>query len=423
MKNLKYDAIVFGGGTAGISATYNLSKNGIKTLLVEKSDVLGGAITQGLVVPCMKLDDKGYNTDFIKDLIIFADKYHARHTYIDGNRLWFNPEILKIVLDDMLSSANCDVLYSTNTCNIHFDDIFTVELRHKILSLYVETKYIVDATANGEIFKILNCDFQKNNNEKQMPTLRFILCDIDLKKFNEWILKTDKDRMVTTSESAAKQIYLSTACTWDSSRNWALYPIFCEAVRNGDLEESDTAYFQVFSIPDMPSSLAFNCPRIFIDENEDISDPFVYSKALKQGRERIYRIYNFCKKYFPGFENSAISHISDYFGVRESNRIKGKYTLTEEDIISNKKFENVAFYSDYPIDVHSSDKNKGGLQFTKHTYSVPIECLISADYPNLYAAGRIISADFKAQAAVRTQVNCFSMGEAVAKDIISKSGN
>lgn len=420
MKNYKYDAIVFGGGTAGISAAYNLSENGIKTLLVEKSDVLGGAITQGLVVPCMKLDDKGLNTDFINKLITCADKYHARHTYVDGNKLWFNPELLKIVFDDMLNTTNCDVLYSTNACSIQFDNIFKVVLNHKILSLYVETKYIVDATANGEIFKILNCNFQKNNNDKQMPTLRFIINDIDIEKFNNWILEADKDRAVTTSETTVKQIYLSTACTWDSSRNWALYPIFARAVRNGDLEEADTAYFQVFSIPNMPSALAFNCPRIFIDDNEDISDPFTYSKALKQGRERIYRLYNFLKKYFPGFENASIGHIADYLGVRESNRIKGKYTLTAEDIISNKKFDNIAFYSNYPIDIHSADKSRGGLEFTKHTYSVPIECLISADYPNLYAAGRIISADFKAQAAVRTQVNCFSMGEAVAKDIISK---
>ncbi len=415
---MKYDLIVFGGGTAGMAAAYIASKYKIKTLLVDKSDVLGGAITQGLVVPCMKLDTKNINQEFAQDLLLFADKYNARHTYIDGNKFWFNPELLKIVFDDMLSSVQCDVLYSTSACSIQYFNNFKVELKHKILSLHIETDYIVDSTSEGEIFKILNCDFQKNSKEKQLPTLRFIMCDIDLEEFSDWLLKIDPDRSVTTVEKTDKQIYLSTAYTCDKSKNWALRPVFESAVSENMIEYQDSAYFQVFSIPDMPSSLAFNCPRIFPEG--DLSNPFVYSKAIKQGRERIFRIYKFSKKYFPGFKNAAVSHISDYLGVRESNRIKGIYTLTEDDIMKNKNFENTVFASNYPIDVHSKKHSGDKLIFTNHTYSVPIEVLKSSVYPNLYAAGRILSADFYAQAAVRTQLNCFSMGEAVAKDIFSR---
>ena len=40
---------------------------------------------------------------------------------------------------------------------------------------------------------------------------------------------------------------------------------------------------------------------------------------------------------------------------------------------------------------------------------------MSADFDNLFAAGRNISADFNAQAALRVQSSCFSMGEAVAR--------
>ena len=45
---MKYDLIVFGGGTSGVASAYIASKNGLRTLLVEKTDTLGGAITQGL---------------------------------------------------------------------------------------------------------------------------------------------------------------------------------------------------------------------------------------------------------------------------------------------------------------------------------------------------------------------------------------
>ena len=380
---MNYSLVVFGGGTSGIAAAYIASKYGIKTLLVEKSDVLGGAITQGLVVPCMNLDTSGINQEFVSALIDYAKKYNAQHTYSDGNRYWFNPEILKIVFDKMLSDVNCDVLFSVYPSKISYSKNFSVSLLHKMLSLHIETDYIVDATSNAEIFRLLNCKFQNKNEQVQQPTLRFILSNIDISTFADWLLKFDLDRNVTTVEYSKDQIYLSTAYTWSKDKNWALRPIFNEAVKDGILKDDDTAYFQVFSIPNMPASLAFNCPRILIDG--DILNPFVYSGALKQGRERIYRIYNFCKKYFPGFKNSFISHISDYLGVRESVRVKGQYTLTSEDIINNKSFDNVAFTSNYPIDIHSRDNENDKLLFTNHTYKIPLEAIKSADYSNLYA--------------------------------------
>ena len=42
---------------------------------------------------------------------------------------------------------------------------------------------------------------------------------------------------------------------------------------------------------------------------------------------------------------------------------------------------------------------------------------MSANFDNVFVAGRGISADEMAQGALRVQANCFSMGEAVAKYI------
>ncbi|MBQ8887034.1 MAG: FAD-dependent oxidoreductase [Candidatus Gastranaerophilales bacterium] len=421
MNRNKYNVVVCGGGTAGVASAYIAAKKGLNTLLVEKSDVLGGSITQGLVIPCMKVNTENINTEFIEDLKIFADKYNARITYNDSNEYWFNPELLKIVLDDMLKTVKCDVLFSTEPISVNFDVLFNLQLEHKSLSLYIETEYIVDATANGKIFKLLNYNFQEKNEKKQATSLRFLLSNVDLSQLSDWLLNIDSDRDVTTSARIDNNVHLSTAYTWDNSKNWALAPIFNAAIDNDDLEYDDTAYFQIFTVATMPNTLAFNCPRIILDDNEDILDPFVYSKALKQGRERIYRLYNFVKKYFKGCENSFISHISDTLGIRETYRVKGKYTYTKEDIISARKFDNIAFTCNYPIDIHSNNKDEDILEFTNHTYYVPIETLISADNDNLYGVGRIISADFEAQAAIRTQISCFSMGEAAAKDIYKKT--
>ena len=419
---MNFDLIVYGGGTSGFAAAYIAAKYGANVLLVEKSDTLGGAITQGLVVPCMKMNTENINTEFVDDLKLFADKYKARHTYKDGNEFWFNPELLKIVLDEMLESVKCHVLFSSYPIDINYNNnisIFENYIVHKTVSIYIESKYIVDATSEGTIFKLLNCDFQEKSNNFQTPTLRFIISGIDIKSFADWIEEFDTDRNVTTVERTKEQIYLSTAYTWDN-RKWSLQPVFEKAVSENVLEYSDTAYFQVFSMPSMPNSLNFNAPRILLEDDEDLLDPFVYSRALKQGRKRIFRLYNFCKKYLRGFENSYISHISDMLGVRESRRVKCLYTVTKDDILNPKTFENIALACNYQIDIHSNSSKKDKLEHINHTYYIPIEALISEDYDNLYGTGRIISSEFEAQAALRTQISCFSMGEAAAKDIIGK---
>ena len=421
---LKYDVVIFGGGASGISCAYNSAKLGLKTLLVEKNIHLGGLITSGLVFPVMKLEHQNINTDFYNDLISEAKKQNACITYTDGNTGWFNTELIKQVFDTMLEKVNCDLLFEVTDFNVkRKNEKFSLKLFTEILSLYIETNFLVDGTGDAKIFKKLNLKFLEDKNEKQSLSLRFTMSNVDNKKFAEWIYEIDKDRNVTTVCEIDGETHFSTAYTWDNGRNWALKPYFDDAVIKGILKDSDRAYFQIFSIPKTNGSVGFNCPRLLNESNTDENSPFYRSKLITEGRKRINRIANFCKIYLKGFENAYISNIADFIGVRESARIEGKHIFSVQDIISGKKPENIALASNYPIDIHSDKKDGGELKITDNIWYLPLESLISRDYDNLFATGRCLSAEFKAHAAVRTQMNCFSMGEAVAKYIYQKINN
>ena len=248
-------------------------------------------------------------------------------------------------------------------------------------------------------------------------TLRFHVSGINLEKFSNWIMELDKNREVTTSYTIDGEIHLSTACTWDKSKNWALWDIFEQAVNNGDLEEADTAYFQLFTVPGMRGTVSLNCPRIITGREIDPLDASDVSKALIIGRKQVWRLFKFMKKYFPGFEESFISNMADMLGIRESRRIQGKTVYTKKDILSGKTYENPVLNADYPIDIHSYNKDTSVLDKVKQPYQLPFEALCASDYENLFIAGRNVSADFEAQAALRIQTSCFSMGEAVAKHV------
>lgn len=418
----KFDVVVVGGGAGGISCAWNAAKCGLKTLLIEKNIHLGGLITSGLVIPVMKLNSLGINVEFYNELISAAKSQNACITYEDGNSGWFNPELMKSVFDEMLSSVGCKVLFNSEISHVQRkNDKFFVNVNSNMLSIHIETSYLVDGTGDGKIFEKLNLEFLKDNEEKQSISLRFLMANVDRKKFADWILDFDKNRNVTTACEVEGQLHFSTACTWDKNANWALSPLFAQAVSDGVLKPSDTAYFQIFTVPYADGCVAFNCPRLLPSEGESslVEPIYAVSELLIEGRKRINRIANFCKKYLKGFENAYVSNISDMLGVRESRRVKGKRIFSVNDIISGEKPENVALASDYPIDVHSDKKDCSELRFTKHVWYLPVESLISADYDNLFVVGRCLSAEFKAQAAVRTQMNCFSMGEAVAKYIFA----
>ena len=398
----KYDVIVVGGGTAGCAAAYTAGKLGLKTLLIEKNIHLGGTITSALVVPAMKSGEHQINTDFYNDLITELHNIGGQATY-QNNPGWFNPELTKIALDNLMVKANVEVFFDTHIRDIVIENrevkavIISKEMlsvcndkieeQNKNLLVSIETRYIIDATGNCEIGKLCGCEFLEKQDEQQPVSLRFMMGGVDVPHFAVWLKNYDNDRNVTTVEDVNGFIHLSTAYTWDKDKKWALAPLFEHAVQTGVLKDHDRNYFQIFTVAGMPSTIAFNCPRI-IDYTETLQVANM-SKALLLARRNIFRLANFCRIYFPGFENAYISNIADMLGVRVSRRIKGKYVYTLEDVKSGKTFENPVVVSNYPVDVHSEKRDRSTLQTVKD-YTLPIESLMSADIDNLFVAGRCI---------------------------------
>ena len=207
---MKYDVIVVGGGTSGCACAYTLGKLGLKTLIIEKNSFLGGTMTSALVTPAMNTVT-GDNTNFYKELVKQLHAIGGQATYIDNNPGWFNPELMKIVLDNMMHKAKVDILFDSLIEDVICDKnhIKSVKINSDILSVYIDTSIIVDATGDCEFSKKINCQFLNKENEFQPNNLRFIMSGINMKEFTDWILDFDKDRNTTTSAVIDGQIHMS----------------------------------------------------------------------------------------------------------------------------------------------------------------------------------------------------------------------
>jgi len=127
-----YDVIVAGGGVAGVAAAVSAAKNGFSTLLLEKSNILGGLATLGLInlfVPmcngrgkqiifglCEKWARQSalYGFDSIPEAWKNGEpKEYTEVRYIQR----YSPYIFALQLTEELTSSGADILYDCIACD------------------------------------------------------------------------------------------------------------------------------------------------------------------------------------------------------------------------------------------------------------------------------------------------------------------
>ncbi len=436
-----WDLIVLGGGSAGVATAVAAARKGCSTLLIEKMNFLGGQATGGLVTPMMKnfCNDENLTNGLYTEILERLKKNGNSIVYEDGNPGWFNPVYMKCLLDDICVESGVNLLFDTILTDIKSEGENLVAVTcntHSGPTNYL-AKYFVDATGDAALSTLAGVPFRAGTSEEvitstgqisqdtdfQALSLRFIMANVDIYAFTGWIREIDPEtEMSSFYNTSDDQLMFSTAHVTDQCE-WDLSSYFKQGMREGIIDEFDASYFQIFAIPGQKNSIAFNCPRINFYKSLNPLDSNDTTQAQLIGRRQIRRLAKFLKKFFVGFEDSYISEIAPVLGVRESRRVLGKYTLTEEDIRSNKKFPNCAAKSTYPIDIHSqSDKIDDELGTTKihDYYEIPLECMLNDKVNNLLSVGRCISSTFKAQSSLRIQPNCWQMGEYAGNYIAEK---
>ena len=143
------------------------------------------------------------------------------------------------------------------------------------------------------------------------------------------------------------------------------------------------------------------------------------TKATLTCRKQMDAIIKYLRKFVPGYENCFIISSASLIGVRETRHFNGKYTLTEQDIMEAKLFEDYVVKDAYfNFDVHNitgSGLDKTGVQkhFSQEAgYSIPYGCLLPEKKENLLLCGRNISGTHIAHSNFRAMPICVGTGEA-----------
>lgn len=183
MKEIRCDVCIVGGGTGGVAAAISLRESGLKVVLTEETDWLGGQLTSQMVPPDEHpwIESVGCTALYRQFRTLVRGRYkrsgrltsHARRlrTLNPGggwvSHLCFEPAIGEAVLrEEMLQAESWDIdllLFSSPVhVEIDGDKISTVEFLEKWSGVRtsVSARVFIDATETGELLPLAGAEYR-----------------------------------------------------------------------------------------------------------------------------------------------------------------------------------------------------------------------------------------------------------------------
>ncbi len=334
-----YDVIVAGGGVAGVAAALTANQRGLKVLLIEKSCVLGGLATMGLVnffVPMCNgrgrqiifgLADKWIDECAKYGYEIMDDEWKNRK---DGScagktqaRLIqrYSPYIFALQMTEMIKNAGIDLLFDCMVTEPVMDGKVCkgIITESKSGKYYYEAKIVIDTTGDADILR-----------RSGMPTVKG-------KNFHTYIGKLIS---LDSCKKAIEHNDIDRAFTGIFGGNINLY---------GDNQPDDVPLWSGTTV-------------------EEVTDYYIF--------EQLEMLKNV--KAIEDKNSRDIAMLPMMPSFRTTCRIDGDYTLLENDAYKH--------FDDSICAINDFERRD-------FLYEVPLRCLTKKGWPNLITAGRSASGD------------------------------
>ena len=409
----EYDVLVVGGGNAGCAAALAAARCGTRVLLVERYGFLGGTATASMVGPWMTFhsgDDRivgGIAQEMVDRLILRGGSpghIHDASDYVPTITP-FDPEIHKALLFEMMGESGVQLLLHSWFLDALMEGDRVAGARFATVGgmREVRAKRTIDATADAYVAASAGVPTQQGDarGRVQPASLMFRLSHVDLAALSVYV-RTRPEQMRSSLKTHERTPDSLTAVA-------GLYELWDAARASGEVRVP-RELVSFFATP-YPDEVTVNMTRVV---DVDPLDPDDLTRAEIEARAQTMQLLDFFRKRVPGFANARIAATATQIGVRESRRIAGEYTLTADDVLHARTFDDAVARSAYPIDIH----NPAGSGTTTHrlpagaSYEIPYRCLVPQRVDDLLVAGRCISTTHEALASTRLTPTVMTLGQA-----------
>jgi hypothetical protein len=414
------DLCVLGGSCTGVFAAIRAARLGLKVVIIEKQGCFGGVATASLVCVWHSFFDTEDKKAIIDGLTRETmERLERRGVATQAKRpnpsryYTFNPEELKITLDEMMLEAGIKPYLHTQFCAPLWENdseacgkLVGVAIENKSGRSAIRARFFIDATGDGDLAARAGCETYFSSHLQPATTCATI------SGWDSLRLETDYSNLLAQH---GEEFGLPTGFAW------------------GGIIPGSQNYMMAAT-------------RVYGTNPADADD---LTKTEIEGRRQVRAILDLLKRYSPESQ-LALAALPSKVGLRESRHIHCHYQLTGDDVLNGRPFEDAIANGSYRVDVHHQDKAGITLQYldgrqeyvcpgqaavkgrwrpetdTNPTfYQIPFRSMLPKQGPsNMLVAGRMIDADPIAHAAIRVMVNMNQTGEAagVAAALAIKDG-
>lgn len=374
------DAVVCGGGTAGVAAAVCAGRLGLSVVMVERAAAPGGMLTHVI----SGVQDRRGKGGFVREFMSALQERGFSETRLPGREHLYNRGYLPFYLDELLADAGVRPLYLALAVAPLMEEnrLTGVVVESKSGRTAVRAPIVIDATGDGDIAVRAGaaCRVGRDGDGacQSMSAYSFLL---------------EYDGTVIADKPAYRAI----------------------------LEEAERKAGGGFELTYKHERLA-PVPRTGTTANlgahvygYDATDADGLSRALVELRRQMWQSFNFLKENVSFFRDAKLGPMSALPGVRESRRIDCDVPVTLEDALAGRRSEEGLFTVRQMIDIHRRDPGDPDI-ILRHVspYHVPYGALLPRGLENIIVAGRCIGGDHESLASYRIASECMAMGEAAA---------
>ena len=424
----EYDVIVAGGGPGGIPAAIAAARAGAKTLLIERYGFLGGMATAGLIGPILGTRASGSDEPIIGGIAeelcrAMADLGMAApyDQAVTTGGIRFEPEGFKLVCDELVLDAGIALRLHSLVADALTEDgrIRALILESKSDREAVLGKVFVDATGDADVVARSGAAFtlgrEADGRVESMGSM-FVVGGVH------------EDELATGDQAEA----------------------FKEKAEQAVEEDRIRVYNRSLGSRIREAQRAVNATR-FAGDCTNVDD---LTRGEIQIRRDTWDFINFWREEAPGMGDCYVLQTPTNIGLRESRQMVGVDRVVGQDVVEARRRDDAVARCSYWIDIHcpmgrvksnthlcyKACPNDPPCPFYEEHYDelpdadlegdnpraalhprdglwfdIPYGALVSADLPNLLAAGRCISLDHQAMAAARVMGPCMAIGQAAGQ--------
>ena len=365
-----YHVIVTSGEPEGVAAALAAARNGMRTLLIERGDALGGLMTLGR----LNILDNNYLGRFLITQGIFNEFYSVVGDAFDIQEAkdWF--------MNAVLSEPNITLMMETEIIGPIMDGntIIGLDIR-EIGSNTVQSirsHAVIDATVDGDIAAAAGAPYTWGGEDhgahwtKQGVTLVFEVSGVDWERVRHHF-RNDGSPITGA----------------DDKRAWG----FVDEARNYVSVDGNMRFRGPNMARQNNGNVLLNAMIIF---GVDALDPASLQDGIERGRREIPHIIEFMREYFVGFENAEYAGHAPRLYVRETRHFIGEYRLTITDVLENHDHWDGIGFGRYPVDLQPTGPyDLGTIIGVPFKFSIPFRSLVPLEIEQLLVVGRAASFD------------------------------